>query len=270
MENPLQPPYVAYETGTLGPVDAKQLPRWAGAATLARIPRLDEVERADIKIVGAPFDSGVTFRPGARSGPAQVRESSRLLRTYNPSLQVRPFAEAQVVDAGDIPMNPMSIEAAIDSVEATSDPLRADGARLVMIGGDHTIALPNLRSLAKTHGPITVVHFDAHLDTWGEFYGAEINHGSPFRVASEEGLLDEESCLHVGIRGPIYDDLDLRDDARLGCAASRPTRSNTTASSTRSSGCSAASATNRCISPLISTCSTPRSRRAPARSRLAA
>lgn len=214
----MQPEYTRFETDTLGPVNAKQLPRWAGLATFARVPRLDEVPDADIKIVGAPFDAGVTFRPGARSGPAHVRESSRLLRTYNPSLKVMPFADAQIVDAGDIPMNPMSIEEAVASVEATSDELRKDGSRLVMIGGDHTIALPNLRSLARTHGPITVVHFDAHLDTWGEFYGAEINHGSPFRVASEEGLLDETSCLHVGIRGPIYGEEDLRDDERLGFA----------------------------------------------------
>ena len=202
----------------IGPVDASVVPRFAGIATFARLPRLDQVDRADVAIVGVPFDSGVSFRPGARFGPAHVREASRLLRDYNPAQDVSPFATQQVVDAGDIAVNPFSIDAAVAEIEAGARALTAGGTRLVTIGGDHTIALPLLRNVHAQHGPVTVVHFDAHLDTWDTYFGAPVTHGTPFRRASEEGLIDQTSSLHVGIRGPLYSRTDLRDDERLGFA----------------------------------------------------
>ena len=199
-----------------GPVDATQVPRFAGPPTFARLPRLDEVTRADVAVVGVPFDSGVSYRPGARFGPAHIRASSKLLRTYHPPLDVEPFAAQQVVDAGDIAVNPFDIDDAITAIERASDELRSSEAQLVTLGGDHTIALPLLRSLHREHGPIAVLHFDAHLDTWDTYFGAPFTHGTPFRRASEEGLLDPEHCLHVGIRGPLYAPTDLSDDKVLG------------------------------------------------------
>ena len=200
----------------IGQVDATVVPRFAGAATFARLPRIDEVESADIAVVGIPFDAGTSFRPGARFGPAHIRESSRLLRPYNPAQDASPFALTQVVDAGDIAVNPFNIEQAVDQIGAGVDQLLAAGLRLVTLGGDHTIAYPILRSLHAIHGPITVIHFDAHLDTWDTYFGAPLTHGTPFRRASEDGFLDLESCLHVGIRGPLYAKTDLADDTRLG------------------------------------------------------
>jgi agmatinase len=199
-----------------GPVDATRVPRFAGPPTFARLPRIDEVSDVDVAVVGVPFDSGVSYRPGARFGPAHVRASSRLLRPYNPAADVEPFATQQVVDAGDLAVNPFDIEAAIGEVEAGARSLLERAGRLVTIGGDHTIALPLLRAMAAKHGPVAVVHFDAHLDTWDSYFGAPYTHGTPFRRASEENLLDRAACLHVGTRGPLYGTSDLADDTRLG------------------------------------------------------
>jgi agmatinase len=202
--------------GTIGPVDATQVPRYAGEATFARLPRLSEVPRADVAVLGVPFDSGVSYRPGARFGPGHIRESSRLLRPYNPALQVSPFAGQQVADAGDLAVNPFSIDEAIVAVERAARGLLEQAGRLLTLGGDHTIALPLLRAVSAVHGPVAVVHFDAHLDTWDTYFGAAYTHGTPFRRASEEGLLDRSGCLHVGIRGSLYTGADLTQDSELG------------------------------------------------------
>jgi agmatinase len=203
--------------GNVGPVDATQVPRYGGPATFARLPRLDEVDTCDVAILGVPFDSGVSYRPGARFGPAHIRQSSRLLRPYHPALDVLPFGDQQVVDAGDLGVNPFDLDEAIASIEAGARELIAStGATLVTLGGDHTIALPLLRVAHEEHGPIAVLHFDAHLDTWDTYFGAPYTHGTPFRRASEEGLLDRSACSHVGIRGPLYSPGDLPQDADLG------------------------------------------------------
>jgi agmatinase len=202
----------------VGPPDASLNPRYAGFATFARLPRLEDVARADIAVVGVPFDSGVSYRPGARFGPSQIREASRLLRPYNPAQDVLPFASQQVADAGDISANPFNILEAVDQIQHAAGQLSANGTRLVTLGGDHTIALPLLRVAAKNHGPVAVLHFDAHLDTWDTYFGAPITHGTPFRRASEEGLIDLTASTHVGTRGPLYAPSDLHDDARLGFA----------------------------------------------------
>ena len=199
-----------------GPVDATVVPRFGGPSTFARLPRLDEVGRTDVAIVGVPFDSGVSYRPGARFGPAHVRTSSKLLRTYNPVQDVEPFAVQQVADAGDIACNPFDIEAAISQIDAGVREVLDVSNKLVTIGGDHTIALPLLRVMQEIHGPIAVVHFDAHLDTWDTYFGAPLTHGTPFRRASEEGLIDKTGSMHVGIRGPLYSRQDLTDDNAFG------------------------------------------------------
>ncbi|WP_158863020.1 agmatinase [Leifsonia sp. AG29] len=206
------------QTPPVGPPDASLQPRYGGFATFARLPRLEDVGRADIAVVGVPFDSGVSYRPGARFGPSQIREASRLLRPYNPAQNVSPFARRQVADAGDIPVNPFDISEAVATIEQEARRLTADGAKLITLGGDHTIALPLIRAAAAQHGPVAVLHFDAHLDTWDTYFGAPVTHGTPFRRASEEGLIDQTASLHVGIRGPLYSRDDLRDDERLGFA----------------------------------------------------
>jgi agmatinase len=213
-----RPPVSGPGSGIRGPVDGTQVPRFAGPATFARLPRIDQVSDVDVSVVGVPFDAGVSYRPGARFGPSHVRESSRLLRPYNPAVDVEPFASQQVVDAGDIVANPFDIEEAIGQVEAGARDLLERSRRLVTIGGDHTIALPLLRAMAAVHGPVAVVHFDAHLDTWDTYFGAPYTHGTPFRRASEEGLVDRSGCVHVGTRGPLYSTQDLVDDRDLGFA----------------------------------------------------
>jgi agmatinase len=200
----------------IGQVDATQMPRYGGIATFAHLPQISEVSDVDVAIVGVPFDTGVSYRPGARFGPNHVRESSRLLRPFNPAANVSPFATQQVVDAGDIAANPFDIEEAISSIHKSYDQLSERAKKIVTIGGDHTITLPILRSLKAKHGPISVVHFDAHLDTWDSYFGADYTHGTTFRRASEEGLLDPEGCMHIGIRGPLYAAKDLTDDKALG------------------------------------------------------
>ncbi|MGH2595437.1 MAG: agmatinase [Actinomycetota bacterium] len=200
----------------LGPVDPLEVPRFAGPGTFARLPRRDEVDRCDVAIVGVPFDSGVTYRPGARFGPAAVRAASRLLRAYHPALDVSPFQEVQVADAGDIVATPFDVPTAIDQIEAGARELLATNEHLISIGGDHTIALPLLRAVRERWGPVALLHFDAHLDTWDTYFDAAYTHGTPFRRAWEEGLLLEERATHVGIRGPLFTPKDLVDDAGFG------------------------------------------------------
>jgi agmatinase len=199
-----------------GPVDATVVPRFAGLSTFARLPTIDQVPNWDIAVVGVPFDGGTTYRPGARFGPGAVRQGSRLLRPYHPELDTLPFELGQVVDAGDISCSPFDIEAAVTQIEESADALLSGGGRIVAVGGDHTIALPLLRATAKRHGPLALVHFDAHLDTWDTYFGQRFTHGTPFRRAWEEGLLLRDRSAHVGLRGPLYGGGDLADDAAMG------------------------------------------------------
>lgn len=200
----------------VGPIDSSITPRYAGPATFARLPRRDQVQRADVAVLGVPFDTGVSYRPGARFGPTAVREASRLLRPYNPAQQVSPFARQQVADYGDVAVNPFDIAEALQTVDDAVSEMLAEGAKPVTIGGDHTIALPLLRAVARVHGPVALLHFDAHLDTWDTYFGAPTTHGTPFRRAVEEGLLDQSALTHIGIRGPLYGEQDLIADAKLG------------------------------------------------------
>ena len=209
------------EGGHIGPVNSALVPRYGGESTYALLPRLRDIEAADrkagIKVVGVPFDSGVSYRPGARFGSNHVLQSSRLLRPYNPAMDTSPFAQTQVVDAGDMAVNPFNINEAIESIEQDALDLTADGSSLLTIGGDHTIALPLLRAASKrAKEPVALLHFDAHLDTWDSYFGADYTHGTPFRRAVEEGILDTEGICHVGTRGPLYGKKDLEDDRRFG------------------------------------------------------
>jgi agmatinase len=203
-------------TGPVGPIDPLEVPRFAGRSTFARLPPLEEVGRADVAVVGIPFDTGTSYRPGARFGPIAIRQASRLLRGYHPGLDVMPFAVQQVADAGDIGVTPFDIPEAIRQIETGARELLGSASRIITIGGDHTISLPLLRVLREAHGPISLLHFDAHLDTWDTYFGQAYTHGTPFRRAWEEGLLLEDTSMHVGTRGPIFEPQDLVNDERFG------------------------------------------------------
>ena len=199
-----------------GPLDARQVPRFAGPATFARLPTLEAMGRCDVAILGIPFDSGVTYRPGARFGPSAIRQGSRLLRGYHPALDVEPFFLQQVVDAGDVACTPFDIEEALAQIQAgVTQVLQRSGA-VIALGGDHTVALAMLRAVRQRFGPVAVIHLDAHLDTWSTYFGAAYTHGTPFRRAAEEGLLVSDRSVHVGIRGPLFSRDDLPEDSDLG------------------------------------------------------
>lgn len=199
------------------PLSGKIVPRYAGPSTFARLPELRDVASCDVAILGVPFDSGVSYRPGARFGPQAIRQASRHLRTqYHPAYDTEPFMEQQVADAGDVGCNPFSIEEAIEQIQTTATNLLGKVNGLVTLGGDHTIALPLLRAVHHHHGAVALVHFDAHLDTWDTYFGAPFTHGTPFRRAAEEGLFLDDASVHVGIRGPLYSRDDLQQDEALG------------------------------------------------------
>ncbi|MCV7179414.1 agmatinase [Mycolicibacterium sphagni] len=202
----------------VGATPSTQVPRYAGRGTFARIADIHEVSDYDIAVVGLPFDGGTSYRPGARFGPMAVRQAARTLRPgYHVEFGVAPLEQVQIVDAGDVTITPFDIPEACRQIETGMREIIGDrGRRVVAIGGDHTVALPNLRALHAFHGPLALVHFDAHLDTWDTYFNAPVTHGTPFRRAFEEGLLIEDHSIHVGIRGPIYDRMDLDDDARMG------------------------------------------------------
>ena len=199
------------------PVSGKIIPRYAGPSTFARLPEIRDVDKCDLAILGIPFDGGTSYRPGARFGPGAIRQASRHLRTqYHPAYDTEPFSTIQVADAGDVPCNPYNIEEAVQSVhEYAREILNSTGA-IISLGGDHTIALPLLRAMNEKHGPVALVHFDAHLDTWDTYFGAPYTHGTPFRRAAEEGLFRDDASMHVGIRGPLYSRTDLIEDEEFG------------------------------------------------------
>ena len=242
----------------VGPADASVVPRFSGFATFARLPTSDQVDHWDIGVVGVPFDGGTSYRPGARFGPSAVRQGSRLLRPYNPALEALPFELAQVVDVGDIACTPFSAEEAVAQIEVGAASLLQNGARLLAIGGDHTVALPLLRATARRHGPLALVHFDAHLDTWDTYFGQRFTHGTPFRRAWEEGLLLRDHSAHVGLRGPLYSDADLSDDSSMGFAQITTDQWPTSGWPKWCAGCWRGWATRRSTCRSTSTSSTPR------------
>jgi len=201
----------------VGPVDGRLVPRFAGSGSFARLPEIDRVSDYDVAILGVPFDNGVSYRPGARFGPMAVRQASRHLRPgHHVELGCTPFSQIQVVDAGDVPVTPFSIDSAMEQISGHADDLIGGGRKVIAIGGDHTVALPMLRSVVREHGQVALIHFDAHLDTWDTYFHAPVTHGTIFRRAFEENLLVEDHSVHVGIRGPIYGQADLQDDKGFG------------------------------------------------------
>jgi agmatinase len=181
-----------------------------------RLPNTRDLANADAAIVGAPFDTGATFRAGARFGPEGIRSVSHLLRPYNPSLEVAIFDRLSVIDYGDVPVVPGYIEESYRRIEQGLEPIHRSGVVPIVLGGDHSIALPELRAAAAVHGPLTLVQFDSHPDTWNSYFGEKHTHGTPFRRAVEEGLLDTSRSIQVGMRGSLYDRGDWDDAREMG------------------------------------------------------
>ncbi|MDQ4127171.1 MAG: agmatinase [Actinomycetota bacterium] len=198
------------------PADSFETPRFSGVRTFMRLPSTQDLGNADAAIVGAPFDTGATFRAGARFGPEGIRSVSHLLRRYNPSLGVVIFDHLSVIDYGDVPVVPGFIEASYEKIEEGLKPIHQAGVVPIVLGGDHSIALPELRAAAAVHGPLALVQFDSHPDTWDAYFGQKHTHGTPFRRAVEEGLLDTSRSIQVGMRGSIYDEGDWNDAREMG------------------------------------------------------
>jgi agmatinase len=198
------------------PADSFVTPRFSGVRTFMRLPNVQDLENSDVAIVGAPFDTGATFRAGARFGPEGIRSVSHLLRRYNPSLDVVIFDHLSVIDYGDVPVVPGYIEESYSRIAEGLEPIHRAGVVPIVLGGDHSIALPELRAAAAVHGPLALVQFDSHPDTWDAYFGEKHTHGTPFRRAVEEGLLSPERSIQVGMRGSIYDQGDWDDARGLG------------------------------------------------------
>ena len=198
------------------PPDPSENPRFCGFSTFARLPQKSQVDTFDVAVVGVPFDSGCTFRNGARFGPEAIRRASRLIRQYNMAQSVYPFQSHQCVDAGDIICNPFRIETAVRQIYSGASLLQKKCQHLCVLGGDHTLTYPILKAVSEKYGPLALVHFDSHFDTWDEYFGEGLTHGTPFRRAQEQGYVDTEHSIHVGIRGSIHDHLDIKRDEALG------------------------------------------------------
>jgi agmatinase len=200
------------------PANSFETPRFSGVRTFMRLPNVQDLKNSDAAIVGAPFDTGATFRAGARFGPEAIRSASHLLRRYNPSQDVSIFDHLSVIDYGDVPVVPGYVEASYERMEEGLEPIHRAGVVPVVLGGDHSIALPELRAAAAVHGPLALVQFDSHPDTWDAYFGEKHTHGTPFRRAVEEGLLRPERSIQVGMRGSIYDEGDWNAAREMGFA----------------------------------------------------
>jgi agmatinase len=199
-----------------GPADASRAPRYTGVRTFARCPHVRGLEGVDVAVVGVPFDTATSYRAGARFGPEAIRAGSTLLRPYHPPLDVDVFAAQSVVDYGDLDVTPGNAERTLDQIAAGLEPLLRAGATPLLLGGDHSITLGELRAHAAERGPVAVVLLDAHADTWDAYYGERYFHGTVFRRAAEEGLVRPERSLLAGMRGPLYSAADLGAARELG------------------------------------------------------
>lgn len=188
-----------------------------GIPSFMRVPVSRELTGVDVAILGVPFDSGTSYRTGTRFGPRKIREASLLIWGHNSTLKVSPLRKLNVVDYGDVSVIPTSIEHTMTAITRAASEIINSGTTLVTLGGDHSIALPLLRAHADKHGPVSLVHIDAHLDTWeSEFDAVPYSHGTPFRYALQEGLIRKGEYVQIGIRGPLSGENDYADAAGLG------------------------------------------------------
>ncbi len=186
------------------------MPRFGGIASMMRLPVVESAQGLNAAFIGIPLDIGTSHRPGARFGPRQIRAESSLIRPYNMATGAAPFDTLQVADLGDVPINTYSLEKSVAIIAAFYEPVLAANCIPLTLGGDHTIALPILRAMAAKHGPVALVHVDAHADVNPDMFGERIAHGTPFRRAVEENLLDCHKVFQIGLRGSGYasDDFD--------------------------------------------------------------
>ena len=188
-----------------------------GIPSFMRLPVTRDLKEVDVAILGVPFDSGTSYRSGTRFGPRKIRETSLMIWGHNSTLQVTPLKKLSVVDYGDVSVIPTSIEHTMAAITNTASEIIATGTTLIALGGDHSIALPLLRAHAKKYGPVSLVHIDAHIDTWeAEFEAIPYSHGTPFRHALQEGLIREGEYVQIGIRGPVSGENDYADNLALG------------------------------------------------------
>jgi guanidinopropionase len=182
--------------------EAMLAPRYAEVATFMRTPRVRDPRELDIALIGVPFDGGVTNRPGARHGPREIRNMSSLMRAIHHVTKVNPYDLCRVGDLGDVAFSRIyELESCLDDIAEFYTRVHAAGAAPLSAGGDHTVTLPIFRAIADKERPLGMVHIDAHTDTWDEFLGSKYMHGTPFRRAVEEGLLDPKRTIQIGIRG---------------------------------------------------------------------
>lgn len=203
------------------PVSGLDLPRFAGVPTFMRLPHValddEKITEVEIGLIGAPWDGGTTNRPGPRHGPRQLRDMSTMIRAQNGATGVRPFDLTNCADLGDVGPNPASVDDSLTRMTAFYDRVRAKGIRPLTAGGDHLCSLPILRALA-TEKPLGMIHFDSHTDLFKSYFGGmQYTHGTPFRRAVEEGLLDPKRVIQIGIRGTAYDseDRDFADSVGI-------------------------------------------------------
>jgi len=196
------------------PMSGNQMPRFAGPASFFRLPVQASAAGLDVALIGMPVDIGTSNRSGARFGPREIRAESVLIRPYGMATRAAPFDSFQIADIGDVAVNPYNLLKTVAAIEAAIDEVMAAGAIPVSVGGDHTCTLPVLRAIAKTKGPVALVHIDAHADINDEMFGEKIAHGTVFRRAIEEGLIDTSKMFQIGLRATGYaaDDFDWSRD----------------------------------------------------------
>lgn len=198
------------------PLGGNEMPRFAGPGTFMRLPSAASAEGLDVAFVGVPLDIGTSWRSGARFGPKQIRAESNMLRPYNMGTGAAPFDRLQCADLGDVPVNTFDLEDSVARIEAFHAAVLGHGAIPLTLGGDHTLTLPVLRAVARRHGPVALVHVDAHADINEAMFGARIAHGTTFRRAHEEGLLIADKVYQVGLRGTGYSPEDFEEARRWG------------------------------------------------------
>ncbi len=192
------------------PLPSQTTPRFADIATFFRLPVIKDLNKLDYCVCGIPWDGGTTNRPGARHGPREIRNASSLVRTYHPSSLKSPYDKVQIADIGDCPINPVDLQDSLHKVTAFFDKIVESKTIPLSIGGDHLVSLPILRALAKDK-PVGMFQFDSHSDTWDTYFGGfKYTHGTPFRRAIEEGLIDPKKYVILGLRGGLYDPDDLK------------------------------------------------------------
>jgi agmatinase/guanidinopropionase len=200
------------------PVSGRDMPRFAGIKTFFRLPVAPVEAAYDVGLVGVPFDGGASYRPGARFAPSKVREVSSLGRGYHMTRELNWVERLKVADLGDVAAVPVSGEETYRRIETFFDTLMAHDKRFIAVGGDHSTTLPVLRAVARKHGRLNIIHFDAHLDTYPAAWGQEYHHGAFMRHVIDEGLADPARVLQIGIRGPLAAGDDLEQQVGVAVA----------------------------------------------------